>query len=430
VSGAGLAANYSYNGLGDRLEQTANSVTTQYVLDMASGLTQVLDDEANAYLYGVGRIGEQQPDGWQYYLGDALGSVRQLTDETGEISLAKSYLPYGEAITGAGGAASAFGYTGESVDEYTNLVFLRARWYSPLDGRFLSKDVWQGDYVKPISYNNWLYGSDSPVVNTDPSGLCDDGNGDGRCDPRDCPAIPDPNPVPDPDLITFTGQWVVGWETSEIKRAALDVGNAMALTLNRDPYAQMLLGSLSNKKAFLLVYGGPVEFKLHVKSCSQYFVDWRDQKIKDIGEEAFHAIYGNEYDDAEQWTCWGYTYSSYRIYRFSNKPPNAYDTAHWAIHELGHAFNSEINNQGAWRVRHDAQWDDILKNRDRGFLLTQGHTRPWQQSGSATESEIFADMFLGWVYNAWADDQYGTYRSTFMTQRMSGWLVGAALNNR
>ena len=81
VSGAGLAANYSYNGLGDRLRQTANSVTTEYALDLASGLTQVLDDETNAYLYGVGRIGEKQPDGWQYYLGDTLGSVRQLTDD-------------------------------------------------------------------------------------------------------------------------------------------------------------------------------------------------------------------------------------------------------------------------------------------------------------------------------------------------------------
>jgi len=97
VSGTGLSAIYSYNGLGDRLRQTANSVTTEYVLDLASGLTQVLSDETNAYLYGVGRIGEQQPDGWQYYLGDALGSVRQLTDEAGEIILVKSYLPLGEA---------------------------------------------------------------------------------------------------------------------------------------------------------------------------------------------------------------------------------------------------------------------------------------------------------------------------------------------
>ncbi len=54
VSGAGLAANYAYNGLGDRLRQTANSVTTEYVLDLAAGLTQVLSDETNAYLYGAG----------------------------------------------------------------------------------------------------------------------------------------------------------------------------------------------------------------------------------------------------------------------------------------------------------------------------------------------------------------------------------------
>jgi len=68
VSGAGLTASYGYNGLGDRLRQTANSITTEYALDLAAGLTQVLDDETNAYLYGIGRIGEEQPDGWQYYL--------------------------------------------------------------------------------------------------------------------------------------------------------------------------------------------------------------------------------------------------------------------------------------------------------------------------------------------------------------------------
>jgi len=105
VSGAGLTASYGYNGLGDRLRQTANSITTEYALDLAAGLTQVLDDETNAYLYGVGRIGEEQPDGWQYYLGGALGSVRQLTDEAGDLTLVKSYLPYGEAISGTGGAA-------------------------------------------------------------------------------------------------------------------------------------------------------------------------------------------------------------------------------------------------------------------------------------------------------------------------------------
>jgi hypothetical protein len=79
-----------------------NSITTDYTLDLAAGLTQVLSDETNVYLYGIGRIGEQQPGGWQYHLGDALGSVRQLVDETGEVHLGKSYEPYGVQLNAAG----------------------------------------------------------------------------------------------------------------------------------------------------------------------------------------------------------------------------------------------------------------------------------------------------------------------------------------
>ncbi|HKZ55888.1 MAG TPA: hypothetical protein VJ123_10435 [Anaerolineales bacterium] len=55
-------------------------VATNYTLDLNTGLTQVLSDGANAYLYGIGRIGEEQPGGWQYHRGDALGSLRQLID--------------------------------------------------------------------------------------------------------------------------------------------------------------------------------------------------------------------------------------------------------------------------------------------------------------------------------------------------------------
>ena len=38
-NGPALAANYGYNGLGDRLRQTVNGVTTEYTLDLAAGLT-------------------------------------------------------------------------------------------------------------------------------------------------------------------------------------------------------------------------------------------------------------------------------------------------------------------------------------------------------------------------------------------------------
>ena len=82
-------SSYQYNGLGDRLTQSVNGDTTNYTLDLNAGLTQVLNDETNQYIYGVGRIAQVNTT-TEYFLGDALGSVRQLTDASGEITLAKS----------------------------------------------------------------------------------------------------------------------------------------------------------------------------------------------------------------------------------------------------------------------------------------------------------------------------------------------------
>ena len=76
VSVKSSTSNNRYTGLRDRIGQTVDDVTTSYPHDQAAGLTQVLDDGTNTYLYGLGRIGEQQPGGWRYHHGDALGSVR------------------------------------------------------------------------------------------------------------------------------------------------------------------------------------------------------------------------------------------------------------------------------------------------------------------------------------------------------------------
>lgn len=51
-------SSYAYIGLGDRLTQTVNGNTTSYALDLNTGLTQVLTDGTNQYLYGVGRIAQ------------------------------------------------------------------------------------------------------------------------------------------------------------------------------------------------------------------------------------------------------------------------------------------------------------------------------------------------------------------------------------
>jgi RHS repeat-associated protein len=72
-------------------------------------------------------------------------------------------------LTSAGSGSSAFGYAGQWNDA-SGLMDMRARYYQPEDGRFLTEDAWQGDQNQPMSYNVWLYGYANPVRYTDPTG--------------------------------------------------------------------------------------------------------------------------------------------------------------------------------------------------------------------------------------------------------------------
>ena len=62
-----------------------------------------------------------------------------------------------------------FQFTGQQVDG-TALVYLRARYYEPTQGRFLTRDAWEGDPNQPLSHNAWLYAHQNPIGHTDPSG--------------------------------------------------------------------------------------------------------------------------------------------------------------------------------------------------------------------------------------------------------------------
>jgi hypothetical protein len=60
---------------------------TYYTMDLNAGLTQVLRDSANTYLYGAGRNSQYVANGPEYYFGDALGSVRQMADANGNVTI-------------------------------------------------------------------------------------------------------------------------------------------------------------------------------------------------------------------------------------------------------------------------------------------------------------------------------------------------------
>ena len=123
VNGQSSSTSYAYDGLGDRLQQTVGGQTTTYTLDINSPLTQVLSDGTNTYLYGVDQIDQQNGTDTEYYLGDALGSVRQLTNNTGDVTLTRAYDPYGNTILNTGSEQTAYGYDGEYTDS-TGFVYL------------------------------------------------------------------------------------------------------------------------------------------------------------------------------------------------------------------------------------------------------------------------------------------------------------------
>ena len=103
---------------------------------------------------------------------DRLGSVRATTNGSGTISAQYSYDAWGTPTNTAG----SYGFAGEPQSAAGGgLLYLRARWYRPNTGRFLTTDPYAGSANSPASLHRYLYGADDPVDNTDHSGRVSQG---------------------------------------------------------------------------------------------------------------------------------------------------------------------------------------------------------------------------------------------------------------
>ena len=100
-----------------------------------------------------------------YFLPDALGSVRQMADNSGRLLFARDFSPYGRPNAGGSQGLTTYGFTGEQTDP-SGLIYLRARYYSPELARFLSTDPVAGDPNNPVTFDPWQYGQDNPPLHT------------------------------------------------------------------------------------------------------------------------------------------------------------------------------------------------------------------------------------------------------------------------
>ena len=159
---------YRYDGLGNRVARIENGVEKRYI----SGL---LETDASGsitayYVYGLGLISKITPSNEVYYYHyDGIGSTIGMSDSLGNIVNKYAYDAFGKVLNQEEVISNPFKYVGQFgvMDEENGLLYMRARYYDPDVGRFISKD--------PIGIlgglNMFTYVQNNPVNEIDPEGL-------------------------------------------------------------------------------------------------------------------------------------------------------------------------------------------------------------------------------------------------------------------
>ena len=203
-SGVGGVVSYTYDADGIRTSKLVGVTLTTYVVDKNRPYAQVLEERLEVggvstvvkrYVYGHDLIsqtdspGDGQYASTSYFHYDGQMSTRALSQGATVISdptpaplgsvIAKySYDAFGSSLDLQGnllpaGSTSAtdYLYTGEQHDANAGFYYLRARYYSPGVGRFITRDTYQGSQHDPGSLHKYLYANANPLDNIDPSGL-------------------------------------------------------------------------------------------------------------------------------------------------------------------------------------------------------------------------------------------------------------------
>ena len=172
TAGGAVQARYTYDALGRRTAKAiGGGAAMQYLYDGANAVQETQGTTINPILVGLGideRFARNDVAGRTYFLTDALGSTIGLTDPTGALIGQYQYDPYGN-VTQSGtttGFTNPYQYTGREADG-PGLYYYRARYYSPMLGRFISEDP-MGLAAGP---NGYAYVGGDPLSHTDPLGL-------------------------------------------------------------------------------------------------------------------------------------------------------------------------------------------------------------------------------------------------------------------
>ncbi len=164
---SGVNASYGYYAGGLRSNKTVNGVTTGYYYDGMNVVNEVTNGIVSTNLRGAGYISRKTGDNTpNYFLYNIHTDVTQLANENGTVVKNYDYDAWGTPTKDDGAQIdNPIRYAGEYFDDESGMIYLRARYYQPEVGRFVSEDPAKDGM-------NWYgYCSGNPVIRFDPSGL-------------------------------------------------------------------------------------------------------------------------------------------------------------------------------------------------------------------------------------------------------------------
>ncbi|MFM1652569.1 RHS repeat-associated core domain-containing protein [Brevibacillus sp. B_LB10_24] len=171
---SGISISYRYYADGLRATKQENNLTTHYVY-LNGKVIEELDDKGNVTaqnIWGNQLLFRQDAVSNKsgYYLYNSHGDVVAITDANGDTLNSYEYDSWGNIVSQQEAMSNPFKYTGEMYDNESKLYYLRARYYDPSMGRFISEDTYKGQVEYPLSLNRYTYTHNNPLNNVDPSG--------------------------------------------------------------------------------------------------------------------------------------------------------------------------------------------------------------------------------------------------------------------